>query len=128
MLIIGLSILIDSLAHGSFIITPFNFLKTNLFQGISSNYGSHPWHWYLSQGLPATLGIQILPFALATIHIIRNRNIYKNELVLLGAITFTIFIYSLLPHKEFRFILPILPMVFNINSGYLSKWSCKAKP
>lgn len=122
-----LSVLIDSLAHGSFVITSYEFLKANIFEGVGEFYGSHPWHWYLSQGLPAILGVQILPFIVATVHILKNRQMYPNELALLGSIIFTIFIYSLLPHKEFRFILPILPMVLYISSGYLSRWSCKAK-
>lgn len=88
-----LSTLADSLAHGNFVITSYQFLKANVFQGIGEFYGSHPWHWYLSSGLPAILGIQIIPFVIASIHILRYRYMHPNELAQLGCVVFTIFVY-----------------------------------
>jgi hypothetical protein len=29
----------------------FNFLYFNIVQDIATFYGTHPWHWYISQGL-----------------------------------------------------------------------------
>ncbi|KAF2892045.1 hypothetical protein ILUMI_14128, partial [Ignelater luminosus] len=121
-----LSTLIDSCAHGSFIITSYEFLKLNVLHGVGEWYGSQPWSWYLSSGFPAILGIHFVPFVIASFKIIKDRQLYQNELALLGCITFTLFIYSLLPHKEFRFILPLLPIALNISSGHLSRWSHKA--
>ncbi|XP_030764543.1 GPI mannosyltransferase 3 [Sitophilus oryzae] len=125
-LVLAVSIAIDSLVHGSLIITPYNFLKLNVFESIASNYGTHPWHWYLSSGLPAILGIQILPFIMAILIILKARKNHPNELVLLATIVFTIFVLSFLPHKEFRFILPLLPIVLYISSRFLAAWSRKA--
>ncbi|VEN61997.1 unnamed protein product [Callosobruchus maculatus] len=128
---IGLSVLcvsitIDSLAYGRFLITPYEFLKFNLFQDIGAFYGVQPWHWYLSTGFPAILGIQFLPFFMACLVVLKNRSNHPNELVILGTMVFTLAVYSVLPHKEFRFILPLLPLVFYVSSRFLSSWSRKA--
>lgn len=39
---------------------PWEFLRFNLLQGASAQYGGHPWHWNLSQGLPA-VAASLLP-------------------------------------------------------------------
>lgn len=88
-----ISILIDSLARGTLIITSYEFLKANVVNNVGEWYGSEPWHWYLSNGFPAMVGIQIAPFVVAVIHIVKNKEMYKNELALLGCIIFTIVIY-----------------------------------
>lgn len=120
------SVLLDSLAHGSFIITTYEFLKFNVFEDVGSFYGIEPWYWYLSNSFPVILGIQFLPFILASVVILKNRHMHPNELVILGTIVFTITVYSFLPHKEYRFILPVLPLVLFVSSRYLSVWSRKA--
>ncbi|XP_050498067.1 GPI mannosyltransferase 3 isoform X2 [Diabrotica virgifera virgifera] len=125
-IILSLSTLIDSLCHGSLLIPPYGFLKFNLLENLSSFYGEQPWHWYLSSGLPGILGIQVLPFLLATVVVLKNRKVHPNELVMLGTIVFAVAVYSYLPHKEFRFLLPLLPLVFYISSRFLSAWSRKA--
>lgn len=90
---IGLSVFIDSLAHGSLIITTYNFIKFNFLEDIGSFYGSHPWHWYLSTGFPVILGIQLLPFILASIVVLRNKESHTNELAILGTLVFVISVY-----------------------------------
>lgn len=89
------SILFDSLAHGSFIVTSYEFLKVNLFEGIGYHYGTHPWHWYLSQGFPAILGIFFIPFVLAVIKILKQHRNFPNEIALLSCIACTLIIYRL---------------------------------
>ena len=42
-LIGSVAIGIDTYAHGKFIVTPLEFLKYNIFNGIGSFYGTHPW-------------------------------------------------------------------------------------
>lgn len=120
------SIVIDSLCHGELVVSQWEFLKMNVLQNIGSWYGSQPWHWYLSTGLPALLGIHILPFTLSVIQCIRHREMHSTTLVLLISMIFSITVLSLLPHKEFRFILPLLPIAIFISSDLLARWSCKA--
>ncbi|XP_076260440.1 phosphatidylinositol glycan anchor biosynthesis class B [Rhynchophorus ferrugineus] len=125
-IVLTIFIALDSIVHGSFIVTPYNFLKFNVFNDVASIYGVHPWHWYLSNGLPSVLGILIVPFIMATLIILKARKNHPNELWILGCIVFSLFILSCLPHKEFRFILPLLPMILYITSKFLAAWSRKA--
>lgn len=43
LLVGSIAVAIDSYAHGSFILTPIEFLKLNVIEGIGSFYGTHPW-------------------------------------------------------------------------------------
>ena len=60
--IMSSSILLDTLFYGKLTIVPWNFFHFNVISGLSSHYGTHSWHWYLTQGLPVTLGIHSVPF------------------------------------------------------------------
>lgn len=91
-----MSVFIDSYANGSLTITTYNFMKFNLLKDIGSFYGSHPWHWYLSTGFPAILGIQFLPFILASIVVLKNKESHLNELAMLGTLIFVLAVYRYL--------------------------------
>lgn len=91
--ILGISVCIDSFIHGSLIFTAYNFIKFNFVEDIGSFYGSNPWHWYLSKGFPAILGIQFLPFILACIVVIKNKKSHTNELAILGTLIFILSVY-----------------------------------
>ncbi|XP_066245017.1 GPI mannosyltransferase 3 [Euwallacea similis] len=126
LIVLTMSIILDSLCYGSFQITTYNFLKANIFQNVATNYGTQPWHWYLSSGIPTILGIQILPFIMGVLVVLKARQNHLNELAMLGTVIFATLIFSLLPHKEFRFLLPLLPIMLFVSSRFLSAWSRKA--
>ncbi|XP_048118409.1 GPI mannosyltransferase 3 isoform X1 [Alosa alosa] len=116
---LGISTLIDSLIHGQWTLVQWNFLKFNVFHNVAEFYGSHPWHWYFTQGFMVVLGSH-LPFFLHGCSLASKR--YR---ILLFTIAWTLVIYSLLAHKEFRFIYPILPicMIFcGISLANLKAW------
>ena len=119
----GLLIALDSFFHGSFTVTPYEFFKVNVIDNIGSFYGSHPIYWYFSSGLPAILGIGIVPFYLAIFDTMKYWKESVERQVIIKSIIFTIFAFSLLPHKEFRFLLQILPLCLYIITSYLSNWS-----
>lgn len=37
----------------SWVLVPWEFFRFNLLAGASAQYGGHPWHWNLTQGLPS---------------------------------------------------------------------------
>ncbi|CAB0014952.1 unnamed protein product [Nesidiocoris tenuis] len=121
----GACVALDTFMHGSLVITPWNFFKINVLKGIGSFYGTHDVLWYLYCGLPVVLGLQTLPFVIGCFRLARSRFWktikYNLEAQMFVTILWTIFVYSLLPHKEFRFILPLAPMMIYISSGVLSK-------
>ncbi|KAJ9153496.1 hypothetical protein P3X46_026926 [Hevea brasiliensis] len=108
-LVLGLSCLLDRLMYGSWVIVPLNFLKFNFLSSGGDYYGTHKWHWYFSQGFPVML-FTFLPFAIAG-------SIKSKYWKLSGLIAWVLILYSVLGHKEFRFVLPVLPIAL-IFSGY----------
>lgn len=76
-------------------------------------YGSSPWHYYLTQAIPI-LCTTALPFTLHGIFTTMSRQQKGASAALkniLGVIVWSILIYSLAGHKEWRFIHPILPLL-----------------
>lgn len=116
-------IALDSYFHGSVILTPLEFFKVNVLNEVGSFYGSHPFYWYLSSGLPGFLGINIIPFLLAIFTAFKSWDKDKERQAMIQSIVFTIFVFSLLPHKEFRFLLQLLPLCLFVVSKFLSNWS-----
>ena len=59
---LALSAALDRLASGRWYLAAWNFARFNLLEGGSEAYGAHPWHWYLTQGVPA-VALAFLPLA-----------------------------------------------------------------
>lgn len=119
----GIAVAIDSYMYGRFIVTPYEFFKFNVLENIGSFYGTHPWYWYFIVGLPTILGAFTLPFLIAVIQILRNRDKSPDQYNLLIATTSALIVYSCLAHKEFRFVLPLLPICLHITADSLRTWS-----
>ncbi|KAF3649801.1 putative E3 ubiquitin-protein ligase XBAT32-like [Capsicum annuum] len=108
-LILGLTFLVDGWMYGTWVLVPLNFLKFNFLSSGGDYYGTHVWHWYFSQGFTVMV-FTFLPFSLA--------GIFKSkQWKLSGLIAWCLGIYSLLGHKEFRFVLPVLPIAL-MFAGY----------
>lgn len=102
---------------GSWILTPWSFIKLNLFDGLSEHYGVMPWYWYLAFGVPFLLSSWI-PF----LYLGRRAIRMTWSLVFISGLCG----YSSLAHKEFRFIHPILPPLLPaIGYGMSSKYPLK---
>ncbi|EPQ57997.1 glycosyltransferase family 22 protein [Gloeophyllum trabeum ATCC 11539] len=113
---IGLVIL-DSIYYGQVTFTPLNFLLTNL-SSVSLFYGSSDWHYYLSQGLPL-LCTTSLPFVLHGAWLALGPTGTPASRTMLGLVTWTLTIYSLAGHKEWRFLHPLLPLLHILASKSL---------
>ncbi|XP_077324513.1 GPI alpha-1,2-mannosyltransferase 3 [Lithobates pipiens] len=117
----GASLIIDRVFFDKWTFVQWNFLKFNVLQNMGSFYGSHPWHWYISQGFPVIIGTH-LPFFLHGVVVAPRRYV-----VLLVAIAWTLLIYSFLSHKEFRFIYPVLPLCMIFCGFSFSHFKCWKK-
>jgi phosphatidylinositol glycan class B len=93
--------------YGSWTAVPLNFARLNLQQDISSFYGQHPWHWYLSQGIPVVIFTQ-LPFTLHGLYLTFLKSSRQKAVVYMAL--WTVGVYSVLKHKEFRFMMPLAPV------------------
>jgi phosphatidylinositol glycan class B len=112
-LAVTVSIAVDSLYYRSLVFTPINFFRENVLRNISVFYGSNVWHFYLTQAIPVTTWT-LLPFVLyGAFRVVDDplSNEGKRRLVDARHVcVWTIVVYSLLAHKEFRFIQPLLPL------------------
>ncbi|KAJ6597114.1 glycosyltransferase family 22 protein [Mycena vulgaris] len=100
---------LDSVYYGTPTFTPLNFLATNL-SNVSLFYGGNAWHYYLSQAVPIMCTTS-LPFVLREIWLILRGRESAALGTMLGCVAWTISIYSLAGHKEWRFIHPLLPVL-----------------
>lgn len=116
---------LDTYFYGKIIFTPLRFLEANVMDGINAFYGTHPLYWYITVGIPVVLGCHLVPFILGAFRAL-TQNQGSVEKVLVLIIIWTVGSLSLVPHKEFRFLLPLLPMIVYVESSWLSYWSCKA--
>ena len=62
-----------------------------------------PWHWYLTSALPRA---QLLAFPLAVVAPVVDPRVMR----LVGPVALFVAAYSLLPHKELRFIIYAVPV------------------
>ncbi|XP_050373229.1 mannosyltransferase APTG1 isoform X2 [Argentina anserina] len=108
-LVLGLTFLVDRLMYGSWVLVPLNFLRFNFLSSGGDYYGTHKWHWYFTQGFTVMI-FTFLPFSIAGI-------MQSKHWKLSGLIAWVLGLYSVLGHKEFRFVLPVLPIAL-IFSGY----------
>lgn len=100
--------ILDSTAYGKLTFTAWNFIRFNVLEGGSGHFGSHPWHWFISQGLPAVLTVHLIPIFLGIIIALRNRSI---PFIFFSVPALYITVHSLIAHKEHRFLLPIIPFL-----------------
>ncbi|KAI5414849.1 hypothetical protein KIW84_040350 [Lathyrus oleraceus] len=108
-LVLGLTCLLDRFMYGTWVLVPLNFLKFNFLSSGGDYYGTHKWHWYFTQGFTVMVFSHI-PFCIAGI-------IYSKQWKFTGLLAWVLGFYSILGHKEFRFVLPVLPIAL-IFSGY----------
>uniref|UniRef100_A0A7S4MRE3 Mannosyltransferase n=1 Tax=Vannella robusta TaxID=1487602 RepID=A0A7S4MRE3_9EUKA len=129
MAIFWISILVgtDRVMYGSWVFVPLNFINFNVLRGVGSYYGNHPMHWYFSNALPVILFTLLPLFLYGCFRIIRQQISWRSNRPhqshgchgwsLLFAILNFILLFSLLGHKEFRFLYPIVPLMM-VVSGY----------
>ncbi|OJV44398.1 MAG: hypothetical protein BGO29_13835 [Bacteroidales bacterium 36-12] len=99
--------LLDSWFYGNWVFTPWNYFYSNLIEGVASHFGVAPWYYYLEQLInrPTPLIGMLLLSALLIMLFLDYKNI-----VLWCIIPFLI-IHSLIPHKELRFLFPVVNFV-----------------
>ncbi|GBM83531.1 GPI mannosyltransferase 3 [Araneus ventricosus] len=107
----------DRYFYGEWVLTPYNFFLFNWTNDIGAFYGQHNFLWYFSAGFPVVLGIHLIPFLMGF------SLPYLRRFYLL--VLWMIIVFSLLSHKEFRFLLPVLPLSLVICSAVMNEISSK---
>ena len=87
--------------------------------GGSAAYGTHPWHWYFTQGFPAVATcFAPLAFFGCVSGTLKGARAWEPFAVTL----YCVLGYSLAAHKEFRFLMPALPPTLAAAGGALAAW------
>ena len=101
---VGLSVLVDSYFWGRWLWPEGEGLLFNVVANRSHEYGVMPWHWYMSSALSRALLASAVLFPMAPF---LNRHTTK----LVAVPLLFVALYSLLPHKELRFIIYVIPLL-----------------
>ncbi|KAG8345993.1 putative Alg9 like mannosyltransferase family [Trypanosoma vivax] len=127
-LVLGITTSLDRLFYGHWVLTPLAFFRFNVSLNLSRFFGEHAWHFYIFPVLPFIVGPHILftflaPFLLrrGTFGAAVRLHIYST----LGLCFWIVGIYSLIDHKECRFIFTVLPLCLVIAAFVLSRWYSK---
>ena len=96
--------LVDQLTWGAPFHSARQYLRFNVIEGRSSDFGTAPFFHY-ARALVTAEGLTMVPLIALTIFGARSR-----PAVALIALAFFV-VHSLIPHKELRFLFPIIPLV-----------------
>ena len=118
--------MLDSQYYGGPVFTPLNFLLTNA-SSVSLFYGSSPWHYYLTQAIPI-LCFPGVTWAVEGMYHASKRDSSPRLKAVLGLIIWTITVYSLAGHKEWRFLHPLLPLMHVLASISLVATTPDSRP
>ncbi|KAK6199979.1 GPI mannosyltransferase 3 [Scheffersomyces amazonensis] len=108
--VLSLSTWLDYLFYGILTFPTYNFIEFNVLRNLSIFYGVAPWHFYIFQTIPLLL-MTYLPFWLHSELCLHH---YKDILTQIIIVVTTGF--SIIGHKEFRFIYPLQPIFLIITS------------
>jgi hypothetical protein len=95
---------LDRAMYGRWVFVPWRFVSFNLLTSGAAAYGTHAWHWYATAGLPAAVGL-LTPLAWAGAALAE-----PGRRALAGAAAACMGALGVSQHKEFRFLLPLLPI------------------
>jgi len=102
--------ILDLFTWGNFLHSPINFFRYNIVEGLSAIHGSSPWYTYFT-GFFTDFAYYFVPLLLMFfIFGFSYRKKVKTKIMILSIIIFWIVVFSFLAHKEFRFIMTILPL------------------
>lgn len=128
---LAVTVPLDSVMWGRPIWPEFEVWYFNTVDNRSSEWGEQPVHWYMTSALPKGMLATAFLLPLAFIRLperikhgfgpkkeIGNEPLLDKSLVwYFTPVCGFVLLYSLLPHKEIRFIFPALPM-FNVCAAY----------
>jgi alpha-1,6-mannosyltransferase len=125
---LGITVSVDSYFWQRFPLWPewIGFIY-NTIQGKSSDWGVSPWYFYFGNAIPRLLlnpvsWLLCIPLALV------NRATRKTSLDIMIPLFAFVAIYSVLPHKEWRFIIYIIPGLTGVAAAGASWiWTRRSK-
>ncbi|KAH0145128.1 glycosyltransferase family 22 protein, partial [Aureobasidium melanogenum] len=114
---LGITVSVDSYFWQRFPLWPewIGFVY-NTIQGKSSDWGVSPWHYYFVNAIPRLL-LNPISWSLCVPLALVNRATRKSSLDIMIPLLAFVAIYSILPHKEWRFIIYIIPGLTGVGAA-----------
>jgi alpha-1,6-mannosyltransferase len=129
-LVVGLSttVVIDSYFWQQFPLWPeFAAFKFNVLSGQSSEWGTSPWYFYFVDALPRLLMNPLMWLVGIPASLWASATQRASLSLLIPSLAFT-GLYSILPHKEWRFIIYVVPaLTASAAQGAAYIWTRRAK-
>lgn len=97
-------IVIDTWYYGEWVFTPWNYFKTNIIHDAASNFGVSPW-WSYFLWLSQTI---LPPFSIIILLAFTYALVSRRSNVLTWIIVPFMIIHLIVPHKELRFLFPLI--------------------
>lgn len=125
---LGVTVLVDSFFWQRFPLWPeWVGFYYNTVQGKSADWGVSPWHYYFINAIPRLM-LNPMTWALCVPLALVNRATRKTSLDIMIPLLAFVAIYSILPHKEWRFIIYIIPGLTGVAAAGASWiWIRRAK-
>jgi phosphatidylinositol glycan class B len=100
-------IIVDRWFYETPVFTPWNYFNINILKGVASSFGTSPWYYYIGTILNASM-FPIGSLILACFCILLYK---KPGLLLLWVIFPFLIVHSIIPHKEDRFLIPLINFI-----------------
>lgn len=106
--------ILDYITWGHFLYSSYKSVQMNIFEGVANLNGVSPWSFYIL-GLLKNLGpfLYILFLLSAILSCLKKKMDFKTKILLISSGVYFA-AHLAIGHKEFRFILPIVPVIFYI--------------
>lgn len=114
---IFVGMLVDRFFFGFWTLPFLGNFHFNVILDNADLYGSHPFHWYFTAGLPAIAGL-LLPFLWYDFVTVVDRPTYGQRNLWVIVVSYLVAM-SLNGHKEFRYIYPVLPLVCLLTAEHV---------
>ena len=130
---VGLGLAVDRWGYGQWTFTPWNYLRANVIEGVSKQFGTSPFYQYLVDlavtwpPLPALAGLAVIAY---WVRAGRDPLTWTTAPLFVG--------HSLLAHKELRFLFPLAPLAAAmaallfldpaLRSGWQERWGRRLRP
>jgi len=107
LLVILAGTFIDYWFYGHFVLVPWNYVKLNLLAGKASEFGTAPWYYYFYY----VFRFAFFPVGIIIILSFLILIIKKFRSVFVWTVLPFVLVHSLIPHKELRFLFPLINLV-----------------